>query len=401
MNRLIPTILSGLLVFFSGIKSATAFENDDIALHGFVSQGYMKSFDNNYFVNTQKGSYEYNEIGINLTVPVSDELLFGIQLFSRDMGQFGNNEFNVDWATLNYYYQSWLGFRAGKINLPFGLYNRKRDADMLRTSVLLPQSVYPEGMRDLTVGIYGGSAYGILNLGPVGYMDYELFAGTFDIPADSEYVKELVSKFLIIAPQVFPPDLTPDDVDLLSVDLDLYHMEGGMLVWNAPLKGFRIAGLLMKGKAVLNMYEKPFVDVNFDSMGTLSAEYDIGSLTFVAEQMMMEISALNVSVKVMGWYAGASWEVTDGVALGVSYGEFYPDEGDRDGSDFVEAGYRDYIAWQKDTTLSTRFNITEFWSFKFETHFINGLGNTSLNVNEMENSEQDWLFFTLKTSLSF
>ena len=42
--------------------SGFCFDQEDIALHGFLSQGCMKSFSNNYFGNTKDGSFKFNEI---------------------------------------------------------------------------------------------------------------------------------------------------------------------------------------------------------------------------------------------------------------------------------------------------------------------------------------------------
>ena len=53
-----------------------------------------------------------------------------------------------------------LGFRAGRIKLPYGLYNQSRDVDMARTSVLLPQSVYSEVDRELLIAYEGVGLYG-------------------------------------------------------------------------------------------------------------------------------------------------------------------------------------------------------------------------------------------------
>ena len=107
--------------FMAGIigNPSFGFESEDISMHGFVSQGYLRSSDNNYLGNSKDGSFEFNEIGVNFAIPVSDSLQFGIQFFSRDLGETGNNELIVDWALLDYNYRAWLGFRAGKIKLPF------------------------------------------------------------------------------------------------------------------------------------------------------------------------------------------------------------------------------------------------------------------------------------------
>ena len=36
-------------------------------IHGFVSQGFIKSTDNNYLGQSERGSFEFTEVGINFT----------------------------------------------------------------------------------------------------------------------------------------------------------------------------------------------------------------------------------------------------------------------------------------------------------------------------------------------
>ncbi|MBU0992769.1 MAG: hypothetical protein KJ737_09785 [Proteobacteria bacterium] len=388
----------GVCILFFG-TCAYGFGEEDISVHGFVSQGYMKSFENNYFGKTTKGSYEFNEIGINFSKMITDDLMFGVQLFSRDIGNFGNNEFKVDWASLSYNLHTFLGFRAGKIKLPFGLYNRKRDADMLRTSIILTQSVYPEGLRDLLVGIYGASLYGIIPIGVLGYLDYELIFGDIDVPIGSPYIKDLVNKYELRKPENFVIFKTLD-LDPMDITLDIYHMEGGMMIWNTPIDGFRLGGAAMRGKGSLEL--SPIeLDIDFKGLNSLSMEYEIGGLTIVAEYMNIRFLALDEMTEIMGWYCGGAWEMTEWLSLGATYGEHYPEAADKDGSEFKSVGYPDYYAWQKETTISARFNMTEYWCIKLETHFINGLGGVSLSENDKEDAKQHWTFYAIKTSLQF
>lgn len=398
------------------------FTQDDIAMHGFVSQGYMKSFDNNYFGNTKEGSFEFNEIGVNFAVPVTDELLFGIQFFSRDMGEFSNNELIVDWASLSYTYTDWMGFRAGKLKLPFGLYNRKRDADMLRTSIILPQSFYQEGLREFTVAIYGGSLYGMAEVGPLGYLDYEFFFGTLPLSENTLYIIELIEKFKILN-QGFESLFQ----DMGSFEMVLRHFEGGMLVWNTPISGLRIGliDMIGKGSATSTITipdqtgKQPdtVIDIDMDiklkEISTLSVEYDIGRFIFAAEHMRVHIgidSGLEIpgidksaieDVLMIGYYGSISCDVNKYLSLGVSYGEFYPDANDQDGSVFEDKGYPDYFAWQKETTVSAKLNISDSWCVKLETHFINGLGQVSLATNPKDSAEENWIMYAIKTSLNF
>ena len=129
-----------------------------VDIHGYISQGYMRSNKNNFLAESYGGSFQFNELGINFSVELTDQLHAGLQLASRDLGSLGNNKVVVDWAFMDYHYQDWMGLRVGRVKMPFGLYNETRDIDMLRTSILLPQGVYNENFRDALTGIQGGDS---------------------------------------------------------------------------------------------------------------------------------------------------------------------------------------------------------------------------------------------------
>jgi hypothetical protein len=113
-----------------------------VDVHAFVSQGFIKSTDNEYLAKSRRGSFEFSEVGVNLTRALGDKLRVGMQLFTRDVGPIGNYGARFDWFGLDYHFFDWLGVRAGRTKLPYGLYNETSDVDAARVPVLLPQSVY-------------------------------------------------------------------------------------------------------------------------------------------------------------------------------------------------------------------------------------------------------------------
>ena len=102
--------------------------------HGFVSQGYIRTTDNNYLARSasSRGSFEFSEVGLNFTQPLGEHLRAGVQLFARDLGPLGNYDIKADWFYLDYRWTDALGLRAGRIKLPCGLYNEINDIDSAR-----------------------------------------------------------------------------------------------------------------------------------------------------------------------------------------------------------------------------------------------------------------------------
>ena len=60
--------------------------------------------------------------------------------------------------SFDYRFKDWLGIRAGRVKIPFGLYNDSSDVDSARVPILLPQSLYPTLNRDFLLAQTGGQA---------------------------------------------------------------------------------------------------------------------------------------------------------------------------------------------------------------------------------------------------
>ncbi len=179
MKRIIFFAILSIIIFIGNLQ---AEEFGDLAIHGFVSQGFLKSSDNNFLAKTSEGTFEFNELGINFGAWLLSDLRVGTQFFARDLGEIGNDKIDLDWAYADYRFRKWLGLRAGKMKSPFGLYNETRDIDMLRVSILLPQGIYNEGWRDSLQANKGLGLYGIIPTGILGSFGYDLQLGAMDIP---------------------------------------------------------------------------------------------------------------------------------------------------------------------------------------------------------------------------
>lgn len=362
------------LLFMNVVTLAFAFDQDEIQVHGFVSQGYLKSTYHDYSGgNSTDGSFEINEIGLNFTVPVTDELRFGVQFFSRDLMGHGDNRLEVDWAFLDYSFQDWLGVRAGKIKAPLGLYNRERDLDMLRTFVLLPTSIYSQSMRRFLVAIHGASVYGSIGTDGFGEIDYEFQGGTMPGSAGSEITYE--------------------------------YAASGAIYWNTPFQGVRFAYTYSEseGDAQLSV-ERGGVAYSFDlalemnCLQTFSVEYEKENIKLTAEinrfQYDMDSEYYTQKYDSLGWYTSASWLIRKWVAAGV----YYSSDEDKE---FDETdGLPHYFSYQNDWAVSVCFNITSAWFIKIETHLIAGVSLVLLEQTETP-LEKDWNLTLVKTGISF
>jgi len=137
-----------------------------VEVYAFASQGFILTNNNNNYLaaDTTHGSFQFSELGVNLTKSLTDRFRVGLQLFAQDLGPTGNYNIKADWFYLDYRFNNWLGVRAGRVKIPFGLYNDSADIDSARVAVLLPQSVYPEENRNYLLAQTGGEVYGYANM---------------------------------------------------------------------------------------------------------------------------------------------------------------------------------------------------------------------------------------------
>jgi hypothetical protein len=399
MNTQQKTIASiGLSAVFMGINAASA-QLGEVEIHGFMSQGYMYSTDYNYqTMESTDGTLQFNETAINFSTDVTDQLRAGAQLITRDYGYVGNNQLEIDWAYGDYSINDKIGFRAGRVKIPMGLYNETRDIDLVRSSILLPQSVYNESYRDLMSSVNGISFYGMLPMGSAGDLQYKFIYGHSSLDTENSGLTAYIERTELA---------------------DIENIEGGEnltldLVWLTPVDGLRVGTTAMQfdmgtsgsfANAAWGGILQPGVFSSDFDLYTASAEYLIGDLTLNSEfryfkgvsDIVMDLSGIGGSSAVnaediyetAGSYAGASYRFSPLLEMG-SYYSFVRD---------VEDGFDSH-----DVALSARFDLNEFWIVKLEGHWLNGsIEAFPLNDNPTlaESDGEDWFMFALKTTFSF
>jgi hypothetical protein len=348
-----------------------------IQVHGFVSQGFIYTDDNNWLtMNTSQGSGAFTDFGLNASSPLTDKLRVGAQVYDRNLGQLGQYHPSLDWAVADYRFKSWFGVRAGKVKTTLGLYNDTQDLDFLRVFVLLPQSVYPTDLRDATIAHLGGDVYGTISLKHgLGDFSYTAFAGHRSDSIYSGYTY-LASKF----------GATYKNSGALNY--------GGDLRWNTPLRGLLIGASRLDGdtsaKATsVNPLDPGAGPVPYSATSKVDwtnqfyGEYTVGKLRIDSEfrRFFHDGLALNGDLEsitdVRGWYVSGAYRVMKRLGVGSYYSRYTITD--------VSGGLlAALLPAETDTSLpanhiydkviSARVDLNKFWNVKVEGHFMNGYG---------------------------
>lgn len=376
-------IIALITTLFGIIGNAAAWEMNKVKIHGFISQGFLMTDQNDfYYAQTSDGTFQFNEMGINFASELSDNLRVGVQFLSRDLGELGNNEVTVDWAFGDYRHRNWLGIRAGKIKRPFGLYNRIRDIDAARTNIFLPLMVYDDIPRETYLATTGVGIYGYLP----GGISYEAQYGTVQMDTDGGAARNMAN-------------ISQNRISDIKAD----ESYTAYAEWETPLEGLTLAGTVFDYPATTAKI--PQGEMKFTATFYLaSAAYSRGKFSFAAEyrytpyKYVINDTFTMIDQTAESWYASVSYRLADWFTLGAYYGELYINKDDRNGDDSKKIGLPRASVWRKDLALTTRFDINDYWIFKLEGHLMNGLAQVTSPLNQ---ASEDWFLFAAKLTFTF
>lgn len=393
-----------------------AVENFKVDIHGYISQGFLFSSENNFLADTKNGTFQFNEFGINFGTVLNERVRLGIQFAGRDLGDTGNDKIIIDWAYADYDLTDWIGLRAGKMKLPFGFYNKTRDIDMLRTFILLPQGFYNDIFRDIYTAIKGVGLYGMFSLKKMGTLSYQLLLGTTEIDTEGSINKTINGMGFL-------------DVEKSNVNISY----NGSIIWETPLKGLRVGMTLNRAKIKFNgaitqdIYvpiEYPPYAVNIARKGdlysgripkldvkTYSLEYTWNNLVLATEYMnfyqkwkLTMSNGYTMDIKKSdgeNYYVSGSYRFCDWFEFGSYYSVCYLDKNNKTGVNMNPP----YSAYQKDICTTLRFDLNSHTTFKLENHFMNGTAQCypqdNLNALGVPEFKKNWILFAAKMSYSF
>jgi hypothetical protein len=350
-------------------------------IHGFLSQGYVRTTGNNYlFQNSLRGTYDFTEVALNFTEQLTDRLRVGIQLFARDIdGQGTPYRIDADWAYVDYRFRDWLGFRAGRTKLPFGLYNEVHEIDAAHIPILLPQSVYPFLNRDLLLAQTGAELYGYVEIQKLGSLEYRLYGGTLttDTPA--------------------PPK------GLTLTQFRVSYVGGGRLMWQTPLDGLRVGGSVQTLKFVEDLATASGAPLDLDFRFVLwlaSAEYSFRDWLIAGEfgRWHAEVdtnTAAPAFTTNSRYYVMAGYRLRPWLTPAVYYSGFEP---------HLARAPVGNAKYQHDIAATLRFDVNSFWLFKLEGHYISGTADLDSGINggtPLAQLPASWMMFLAKTTVYF
>jgi len=398
MNRLNTQYFFIIIaLYLPGLSYAETSWLDKTQIHGFASQAFIATTDNNFFGDSEHGSFEFTELGINASTQLSSKLRFSAQALSRRAGGFDDGSPRIDFALLDInlinYEQGQIGVYLGRIKNPIGLYNETRDVSHTRQGIFAAQSIYFDKVRDLILSADGIQLYG----------DYSLPNGTLFLRGGLGYSipDENVEQAYLGAN--FAGKLESNKLALLGQIL--YEHDGGRWIFSAT------------GVTLEIDYESQPADALFGiSDGTLKVDYTVLSTQYNGEkwQLTGEVAFENINPQgisefhqalnsnTLGYSLEANYRLTSKLQGFIRQERFYIDKDDKNGSQY-NATYLQPASsrYSKSWVIGGRWDINPNWMARVEYHSFKGLAILSPVENTTPTAKENWDMFALSLSYRF
>ncbi|MDO9103746.1 MAG: hypothetical protein Q7U57_02165 [Methylovulum sp.] len=387
-------LLAGLLCCLCGIAQAD-FLPEAIQLHGFLTQGFFHSSNNNVYGQSDDGiSPGLTEIGLNAAYQPFNRLRFAVQGLYRRGGAVDDSSVRVDYGladlTLLTYQSGQVGIRGGRVKIPFGLYNETRDMPFTHPTILLPQGIYFDRSRSLLRSADGGSFYIDQRTG------YGNFAFKFNVGIPLGNNQEIRST--ILGPNAHGEfDALPGFATQLN-----YEINGGEYVFAVSYMDLELdyrpwtGEPLASGKAHIQplLFSAQYNGEKF----TLTGEYDYRW----NELRDFGPYVPNTKNVTESWYIQGSYQLLAQLQATVRYDVLYADKDDKNGVKAAARGLPSHIAYADDWTFGLRYDITTSWMLRADYHRVHGTAWLSQADNpDRQQTVQDWDLYGLQVSFKF
>ena len=367
MNRTYIKILVMAWAFASHEMNANAGSlPEGVQAHGFASQAVIGTDRNNFFGNTEnRASLDFTELGANISWRLNPSLQLSAQAVARRAGETDNGSPRIDYATADYTIHASentrFGLYLGKIKNPYGLYNETRDVAFTRPSILLPQSIYLDRIRNFVLSAPGVAVYGESVL-PVGNLSYQ-FGVTRPDTSDRETEGTFLGKDR-------PGKLKSDAFYIGRILLE-------------PGNGhFKLA---LTGVSMRAHYQPGAPDalragnIHFDAW-VLSGQYNAENWVFTSEYAQNHIDAqsfgaffLNRAATGSSYYVQGTYRFTPRWSALARYDVTYRDNNDKDGLAFSAlTGVPAHSRFAKDLTAGLSYELGNNWLLRGEFHHVDG-----------------------------
>lgn len=397
-RHVLRACLAASIVLFSAKLLAEDSNSAALNLHGFISQGLIAVDGSDFVNNDQTMSPALTELGMNASYQINNSIRIAGQAAYLNGGNRFNEGIRVDYFLLDwsvYSNENW------STNLYFGrfknfhwLYSSTRDVPMTRPSIILPQSVYFDATRDMSVGGDGLAIKSTYSSEYFGDLDLNVSSGIS--PTSKEQTRIIMGRFS-------DGNLNHDNDFQASVYFrpSFSNWRFGLAITDADFSYF--AG-----------ENDSFVEGNLAlTRHYANAEYQGQAWTFSAEILQEKIALTDVlftgfyqKTVGQGGYVQSQYRLNNNLQLLTRYEHYWANKDDKNGSK-LEANslgaIPHYFGYQRDFTLGLSLDISSHLKLQLEQHWIKGTARLTPVVipDPTINKSEYWQISTLQMTYWF
>lgn len=368
---------------------------NDLQIHGFFSQGYVKTTDNSFYGDSEDGSFDFRDIGLNASLRLSPRWLVSAQLLSRKAGKMGDGSVDLDYGLVDFTAFSddhlRFGVIAGRFKNPVGLYNDTRDVPFTRPSVFLPQSIYWDKIRNIMLSNDGGQLYGEFF-----YDRHSLY-----LQLGSGYSRTDENMEWAYLGYDWQGELKNNGLG--TVGRALYELDGGRL--RAALSGISVKFDFEPGPG------------DIIGAGNIDIDYWVGSLQYNAERWSLTAEYMreparwqgfqmpihNNDTNAEGFYLQGTYQLFNDWELLLRYDAAFLNRNDRSGAgQSALTGLPAHLFYSKTWSLGVTWSISEYMMLRAQYDIVDGTAFLSYRENpDPFETERYWDMFSLLFSVGF
>ena len=368
----------------------------DIQAHGFISQSLIHTSDNNLGGDSDDGvASDIRELGANLSWRPNPDWLISGQALARWAGATDDGELRLDYGFVDRSViadgDDQIGIRFGKIKNPYGFFNTTRDVAHTRPSIIMPQSIYLDRVRNFILSAPGVAAYGN-HAG--NHFDISWSLGAVQFDGDNDDLEYLF---------LFSDQPGKFEGDISWTGQVMTELEGGR--WRC---GVTLASV--------NMDYRPTPSDKLLTAGSnrltpvvLSLEHNSEQFSLTGEYSQARhktwnyignnplAKGLQTPNTLEAWYLQATWRPIPDWRFYLRRDEIYLDKDDKKGFAGLTPRHSNFA---KDWTLGGRYDF-KAWSFSAEYHKINGTFWVSPLDTPAADKRENWDMVLLQAAWRF
>lgn len=363
--------------------------------HGFIAQGVIRTNDTSFVDAEQEFSPKLTELGVNGSINLTSSIrIAGQAVYLNGGNRYPSGE------RLDYLFADFDLFDANSFNLNLHLgryknyhwlYSATRDVPHTRPSIILPQSVYFDGFRDIAVGSDGAALVGSYS-NSIGEWEFNWSYG--NSPISREQTRAFFS-----------------DLSTGNADQDFTHQLSTFLSPNSgPLK---LGISLVDSDFTYRAGEQDTLQ-----NGTVTLQRFMLTLQYAAERWDLTSELLQERVVFedilapgflrdslgQGGYVQWRYFLNDKITLLTRIDLLDLDKDDRNGSQLeATTGIPNYFAFHDTGTLGLTWQVLDNFRLQAEYHRVRGAGRVTPTIlqNTADNPEEYNNIFALQATYWF